>query len=121
MLAIGNGARQEILDQMKMVGINNVIIRPIYAEDDSSDETLRGRFSPGLTLQDVESIKNIIPTVQRVSPEVEISAFAMVGDIRRPVRVAGITPEYFDVFSCASHEARCSQRRILRRVHLWLL
>ncbi len=99
MLAIGNGARQEILDQMKMVGINNVIIRPIYAEDDSSDETLRGRFSPGLTLQDVESIKNIIPTVQRVSPEVEISAFAMVGDIRRPVRVAGITPEYFDVFS----------------------
>ena len=99
MLAIGNGARQEILDQMKMVGINNIIIRPIYAEDESSDESLRGRFSPGLTLQDVESISNILPTVQRVSPEVEISAYAMVGDIRRPVRVAGITPEYFDVFS----------------------
>ncbi len=99
MLAIGNGARQEILEQMKMVGVNNIIIRPLYADDDSRDESMRGRFSPGLTLQDVESIFNIVPTVQRMSPEVEISAYAMANGIRRPVRVAGITPEYFDVFS----------------------
>lgn len=99
MLAIGTGARQEILDQMKMVGVNNIIIRPIWAEDDSRDETMKGRFSPGLTLQDVESISRIVPTVQRVSPEVEISAYAMKKGIRRPVRVAGVTPDYFDVFS----------------------
>jgi len=99
MLAIGTGARQEILDQMKMVGVNNIIIRPIYAEDDSRDESMQGRFSPGLTLRDVESIAAIVPTVQRVSPEVEISAFAMKSGIRRPVRVAGVTPDYFDVFS----------------------
>ena len=99
MLAIGNGAQQEILEQMKMVGVNNIIIRPIYAEDDNRDERFRGRFSPGLTLQDVESIGKIVPTVQRVSPEVEISAFAMKSGIRRPVRVAGVTPDYFEVFS----------------------
>ncbi len=99
MMAIGNGARQEILEQMKMVGVNNIIIRPLYADDDSRDESTRGRFSPGLTLQDVESIASIVPTVQRISPEVEISAYAMTGGIRRPVRVAGITPEYFNVFS----------------------
>ncbi len=99
MLAIGTGARQEILEQMKMVGVNNIIIRPIYAEDDSRDESMQGRFSPGLTLRDVESIAKIVPTVQRVSPEVEISAFAMKSGIRRPVRVAGVTPDYFDVFS----------------------
>lgn len=28
MLAIGNGAQQEILDQMKLVGVNNIIIMP---------------------------------------------------------------------------------------------
>lgn len=99
MLAIGTGARQEILEQMKMVGVNNVIIRPIWAEDDSRDESMQGRFSPGLTLQDVEAIARIVPTVQRVSPEVEISAYAMKSGIRRPVRVAGVTPDYFDVFS----------------------
>ncbi len=99
MLAIGNGARQEILDQMKMVGVNNIIIRPIYAEDDRRDEASAGRFSPGLTLQDVESISRIVPTVRRASPETEISAYAMKGSIRRPVRVAGVTPDYFEVFS----------------------
>ena len=26
MLAIGNGAQQEILDQIKMVGVNNIVI-----------------------------------------------------------------------------------------------
>ena len=28
MLAIGNGAEQEILEQIKMVGVNNIIISP---------------------------------------------------------------------------------------------
>lgn len=28
MLAIGNGAQQEILEQIKMVGVNNIIISP---------------------------------------------------------------------------------------------
>ncbi len=98
MLAIGNGARQEILEQMKMVGVNNIIIRPIYAEDGRPEEE-EGRFSPGLTLQDVESIQRIVPTVERLSPEVQISAYAMANGIRRPVRVAGVSPNYFDVFS----------------------
>ena len=29
MLAIGNGAEQEILEQIKMVGVNNIIVTPI--------------------------------------------------------------------------------------------
>jgi putative ABC transport system permease protein len=29
MLAIGKGAQQEILEQIKMVGVNNIIITPI--------------------------------------------------------------------------------------------
>jgi len=98
MLAIGNGARQEILDQMQMVGVNNIIIRPLFAEDDSQDETQRGRFSPGLSLSDVDGIREVVPTVQRISPEIEMSAFAMNDGIRRPVRVAGVTPDYFEVF-----------------------
>ena len=28
MMAIGNGAQQEILDQIKLVGVNNIIISP---------------------------------------------------------------------------------------------
>lgn len=98
MMAIGTGARQEILEQMKMVGVNNIIIRPLFATDQSQDETQRGRFSPGLTLADVEGIKEIVPTVLKVSPEVEISTFALHAGIRRQVRVSGVTPDYFEVY-----------------------
>jgi putative ABC transport system permease protein len=98
MLAIGSGARQEILDQMKLVGVNNIIIRPVFAEDDRQDDILDGKFSPGLTLADAASIKELIPGVMQVSPEVETSTFGFVNGIRRPVRVAGVSPSYFELF-----------------------
>lgn len=99
MLAIGSGARQEILDQMKLVGVNNIIIRPLFAEDDAHDELLEGRFSPGLTLTDAWTIKELIPGVERISPEVEVSTFGYHYGIRRPVRVAGVNPDYFELFA----------------------
>ena len=42
MLAIGNGAQQEILDQIKMVGVNNIIISPTenVVSDKNSDSNL---------------------------------------------------------------------------------
>ena len=42
MMAIGNGAQKEILDQMKLVGVNNIIITPITEKTNASakkDET----------------------------------------------------------------------------------
>ena len=30
MLAIGNGAQQQILEQLKIVGVNNVIVKSVY-------------------------------------------------------------------------------------------
>ena len=99
MLAIGTGARQEILEQMKMIGVNNIVIRPIMPDDPDLKETLKGKYTPGLTLSDAESIKNIIPTVQKVSPEIEINTFAVREVVRRPIRLAGVTPDYFEVFN----------------------
>ena len=82
MMAIGNGAQQEILDQMKMVGVNNIIINPIFEEVDESSsdgsdgsERQRRKFSPGLTLSDVEAIQEIVPSVQRISPEISLNSF----------------------------------------------
>jgi putative ABC transport system permease protein len=99
MLAIGSGARQEILDQMKMIGVNNIIVRPILSNDSEIDEMLKGKFSPGLTLGDAESFKVVIPTVGRVSPEIEINTFAVRESIRKQVRIAGVTPDFFELFN----------------------
>jgi putative ABC transport system permease protein len=104
MLAIGSGARQEILDQMKLVGVNNIIVRPLFAEDDAHDELLEGKFSPGLSLNDARSIQELIPGVSKISPEIEINTFGFQNGIRRPVRVAGINPSYFELFAISLYQ-----------------
>jgi len=120
MLAIGNGARQEILDQIKMVGVNNIIIMPRQAnttQDDASAAANNNQqaagtkavatekdkngstFSTGLTLKDAESIKKIIPTVLRVSPEITYNVDFVQQGVKGDGMVTGVTDEYFKVFN----------------------
>lgn len=54
MLAIGKGAEQEILEQMKMLGVNNVVITPIIEQKEGKvqgdgDKKESKRFTPGLS------------------------------------------------------------------------
>ncbi len=103
MLAIGNGARQEILDQMKLVGVNNIIVSPILEENNEKTEEQeieqQKKFSPGLTLQDAEAIKEIIPTVKTLSPEIAYDTYITYKDMRKQVNVLGVSPEYFGLFN----------------------
>src|SRR3954469_9468314 len=39
MLAIGNGAEQEIIEQMKMLGANNIIVTPIVEQKEGKLDT----------------------------------------------------------------------------------
>src|ERR1043165_4084056 len=58
MLAIGNGAEQEILDQMKLLGANNIVITPIVeqkegkVESDPDAKKQTKRFTAGLSYLD---------------------------------------------------------------------
>src|SRR5215208_7327228 len=66
MLAIGNGAEQEILQQMRMLGANNIIVTPIVEQKEGKVEKDDGkkqskRFTPGLTFLDAQSISSVIP------------------------------------------------------------
>ena len=105
MMAIGNGARQEILEQIKMVGVNNIMITPILdnsaadGEEEDDSRTLKGKYSPGLTLKDARSIKEIIPTVVQVSPEVTYETFIIKDGIRKKATLKGVTPDFFNVYS----------------------
>ena len=55
MLAIGNGAEQEILEQMRLLGANNIVITPIVEQkegkvDRTEDAKKQSKkFTPGLT------------------------------------------------------------------------
>ena len=80
MLAIGNGAQQEILEQIKMVGVNNIVVTPIIDAgngengEEATGESQKKKFSPGLTLEDVEAIDKVVPTVNQASPEITLNA-----------------------------------------------
>ena len=114
MMAIGRGAQKEILDQMKLVGVNNIVIsyktenkKSSEKSDnsaqsqtkDNSDSKQAKKFSPGLTLQDAISIKQLIPTVDKVSPEVIYEVDVIRGGKKSATKLTGITPDFFSVFN----------------------
>ncbi|OQX81177.1 MAG: hypothetical protein B6D61_01075 [Bacteroidetes bacterium 4484_249] len=103
MMAIGNGAQQEILDQIKLVGVNNIIILPVLDrsanENENEGKSQTEKYSPGLTLKDAESIKLIIPSVEKVSPEVIYETFIVKDGIRNSAVLTGVTPDFFEVFN----------------------
>jgi putative ABC transport system permease protein len=113
MLAIGNGARMEILEQIKLVGVNNIVILPLVEETKSQEEaeeeegkTLKKKFSPGLTLKDAENIVKNIPTVNKVSPEVIYPTLAMRNGKKFGVDLSGVTDAFFELFNQSLERGR---------------
>lgn len=103
MLAIGNGAQQEILNQIKLVGVNNIVIEPVVEQKEEEVTSQSGlkkeqkKFTPGLTLADARSIEAIIPGVERVSPEIVIETYVIRNGIRRSAKLVGVDPAYFSL------------------------
>ena len=106
MLAIGKGAKQEILEQIKMVGVNNIVITPVVTDEaGSSDETndegnkQKKKYSPGLTLLDAQAIRKSIPSVNLVSPEISLNSFVMLSGKRSPAKIVGVAGDYFNIYN----------------------
>ncbi|MEZ5018845.1 MAG: ABC transporter permease [Bacteroidales bacterium] len=102
MLAIGKGAQQEILDQIKMVGVNNILISPIVQEKDASQEEGEkqlNKFSRGLTLLDVEAIRSTIPAVKRISPEISFNSTIVLSGMRYTAKLVGVSNDYFELYN----------------------
>ena len=66
MLAVGNGAEKEVMDMMKLVGSNNIVIQPFEGEEQEADgnSKQKQKYSPGLSLEDIENIQKTIPNIQ---------------------------------------------------------
>ncbi len=104
MLAIGGGAQQEILEQIKLVGVNNIVIEPVIEQkeenlDESSGANAKEKkkFSPGLTLKDAEAITEIVPNIEKVSPEIVLDTYIIKNGIRRSAKLVGVEPSYFEL------------------------
>ncbi len=102
MLAIGKGAQQEILEQIKMVGVNNILINPIIETQESSGEEgekQQKKFSPGLTLRDMEAIKAVLPSMKRISPEISYNSTVVLNGMNYSAKLVGVKNDYFDLYN----------------------
>uniref|UniRef100_UPI003216CB43 ABC transporter permease n=1 Tax=uncultured Draconibacterium sp. TaxID=1573823 RepID=UPI003216CB43 len=109
MMAIGKGAEQEILEQIKLVGVNNIVITPSsYAlseggnnnnSNENNGQPGAKKFSKGLTLLDVEAIKQVVPTIEKITPVISFNYSALLNGISKPVILEGIDNHYFDLFN----------------------
>ncbi|HEY3429032.1 MAG TPA: ABC transporter permease, partial [Cyclobacteriaceae bacterium] len=104
MLAIGNGAQQEILNQIKLVGVNNIVVKPIIEQQEEKIEEGPGKqekkkFSPGLTLRDVASIESTLPIAAKLSPEIILETNLIKSGLRRSAKLVGVEPVYFQIYN----------------------
>jgi putative ABC transport system permease protein len=105
MLAIGNGAEREILEQMKMLGANNIVITPIVEQKegkvdaDANAKKQAKRFTPGLSYLDAEAIKRTIPDVSSTSSEVVVNSTLTREGHSRSGKIVGVDSTYFEAMN----------------------
>jgi len=102
MLAIGRGAKQEILAQMQLLGSNNIVITPLVEqkegeakqEDEPGKKEVK-RYTPGLSYRDVEAIQRMVPDVDVASAEIVVNTTITREGRRRSGKVVGVDTTYF--------------------------
>ncbi len=105
MLAIGKGAEREILEQMRLLGSNNIMITPLVEQHegpaDDQPEKKVTKFSPGLTYADAQAIARVVPGVEVTSGEVVLNTSLTREGRRRSGKVVGVDTTYFRLTNLA--------------------
>ncbi len=101
MLAIGRGAEREILEQMKLLGTNNLRITPLVEQqegpvrDQAQGARQPQRWTPGLTYGDAEALAADIPAVETASAEIVVNTSITREGLQRSGKVVGVDTSYF--------------------------
>lgn len=100
MLSIGEGAKQESLEQIRQMGISNIIVQHWDKEEDQEDSADADQNkSQGLTWDDARSIKRICLLAEYVTPQRELKIKSQAhGNTFRTMAV-GTTADYLTVLN----------------------
>jgi len=109
MLAIGSGAKKFILDQMRLIGTNNIVFTHKApdkntgeeGEEESTTSTPDNEsdlktWAPGMSKRDIEVIKSIA-SVDLVSPEIIRQTKAIYNGKILDIRCVGVTNSFFEL------------------------
>ncbi|MGB0882186.1 MAG: ABC transporter permease [Vicingaceae bacterium] len=100
MLAIGNGAQQQIIEQIEQVGAKNIIIRPkSIGNVEENDNEVTKKYSPKLSIEDVQSIKKVLPSIEQITPFVTYKTAAIANGKRKNCNLVGVNAHYFSIYN----------------------
>ncbi len=113
MLAIGNGAKKEVLDQMKLIGVNNIVIKAKLIEanhkkegnesQQEKDAKSKENLSAGLNINEAISIKTIIPSVKYLGIETNQKTSLMYSGTSINGNLVGVNDDYYKVYQLKLH------------------
>lgn len=95
MLAIGQGSKKSIRDQMSSMGTNLIMVMP--ASQQRGGVMLGNSSAQNMTLSDITAIEKECPAISAVSPEVRSSGQAVVANSNWPTSVYGVNNRYFSI------------------------
>jgi putative ABC transport system permease protein len=105
MMAIGEGARREAVEQIQLLGTNNIRIKQLQLTGDKRAEAER-RFAKGLTYGDALLIQTGFPSLIGVAPLKFVATEVRFEGHQGVAQVIGTSPEYEDVTNFRVAEGR---------------
>ena len=98
MLAVGEGASEAALEQIRKLGSNNLIIDSMKPVEEAAASNVRTRMSIyGLKYKDYDRILETIPSVNRVVPVKLLRQQGQLDNRALDLRIVGTTPEWFQL------------------------
>ncbi len=96
MLAVGEGASEQAMAQIRKLGSNNIILSAQKPVEDDQTGTQRVFLSVyGLLYEDDARIRSTLPTVRTTVPAKVVRKEARLGERVLELRVVGTTPDWF--------------------------
>ncbi|MDR3695581.1 ABC transporter permease [Mucilaginibacter sp.] len=95
MVAIGQGSKQSIHDQLSNMGTNMITVQA--ASNLNGGVKIAGSSFQTLTIKDIVALRANPTYITEVSPSVSAKGQAINGALNWPTTMAGVAPEYLDI------------------------
>ncbi len=106
MLSITEGARQEMVRYIDLLGINNIVVEANEAQDRDTLIDVR-QVSPGLTFRDSRAIAANTPNIAYISERKTFQPNSLLPTMEGDLpKLLGVLPNYTDIYSMSMLEGR---------------
>jgi len=95
MLAIGQGSKKSIQEQMSSMGTNLIMAMP--GSERRGGVQMSKDDMQSMKLTDIDAIRKDCPAISAVSPQVSSSGQAVYGNSNWPTSIYGVNTEYMDI------------------------